>query len=180
MARKELDAYMSPEWAAEALLERLPSISPHHTILEPCAGEGAIASVFRQHGHDVVTVDIDESRDVDVYADMADPLSWGWLTAGTHFDWIITNPPFNQAHLIVPLALEHARVGVAMLLRLSFLEPTKNREAFLVCYPPQKQIVLPRISFTGDGKTDTVTCAWLVWLKIPAIGHPILVVPRAS
>lgn len=179
MARRCHDAYMTPEWAAQELLARLPSISPHHTVLEPCAGDGAIANVFTLAGHNVVTVDIDENKTVDVYADMADPVSWGWLTAGAHFDWIITNPPFNQAHLIVPLALEHARVGVAMLLRLSFLEPTKKREAFLACYPPQAQIVLPRISFTGDGKTDTVTCGWLVWLKTGKVeGNPILVVPR--
>jgi hypothetical protein len=49
-----------------------------------------------------------------------------------------------------------------MLLRLSYLEPCNNRAEFLSVNPPSL-IVLPRISFTGDGKTDNVTCAWFVW-----------------
>jgi hypothetical protein len=52
---------------------------------------------------------------------------------------------------------------VAMLLRLSFLEPTRERGPWLAKNPPDLVIVLPRISFTGDGKTDSVTCAWMIW-----------------
>jgi hypothetical protein len=26
-------------------------------------------------------------------------------------------------------------------------------------------LILPRISFTGDGKTDSVTVAWVIWDK---------------
>lgn len=58
-----------------------------------------------------------------------------------------------------------AIVGVAMLLRLSYLEPTKDRGHWLNDHPPTQMIVLPRISFTGDGKTDSVTCAWMIWHK---------------
>jgi hypothetical protein len=52
-----------------------------------------------------------------------------------------------------------------MLLRLSFLEPTRERGPWLAANPPDLVIVLPRISFTGDGKTDSVTCAWMIWDK---------------
>jgi hypothetical protein len=52
-----------------------------------------------------------------------------------------------------------------MLLRLSYLEPTEDRGAWLNSHPPTDLIVLPRISFTGNGKTDSVTCAWIVWRK---------------
>jgi hypothetical protein len=80
-------------------------------------------------------------------------------------DWIVTNPPFNVAAQIVPNAFNHAVKGIAMLLRLSYLEPVEDRGAWLNSHPPSDLIVLPRISFTGDGKTDSVTCAWMVWRK---------------
>ena len=40
-----------------------------------------------------------------------------------------------------------------------------DRGAWLNEHPPTTLIVLPRISFTGNGKTDSVTCAWMVWEK---------------
>lgn len=57
-----------------------------------------------------------------------------------------------------------------MLLRVSFLEPCNDRAEFLAAHPP-RLFVLPRISFTGDGKTDNVTCAWYVWDKEAFGGH---------
>ena len=57
---------------------------------------------------------------------------------------------------------------MAFLLRLSFLEPTLTRREFLRANPPKRVIVLPRISFTGDGRTDSVTCAWLIWTTGPS------------
>ena len=75
----------------------------------------------------------------------------------------MSNPPFGAAPRIVPLAVEHAVAGVAMLLRLSYLEPCENRSQWLSEHPPTRLIVLPRISFTGDGRTDSVTCGWFVW-----------------
>jgi hypothetical protein len=63
-----------------------------------------------------------------------------------------------------------------MFLRLSYLEPVRNRGAWLAAHPPTGLIVLPRISFTGDGQTDTVTCAWMVWDKLAR--GTIRVIPR--
>lgn len=79
-------------------------------------------------------------------------------------DWIITNPPFNKAFSILTMALSRCE-NVAMILRLSFLEPTKTRGIFLSITPPSGLIILPRMSFTEDGKTDSVTCAWMIWSK---------------
>ncbi len=47
----------------------------------------------------------------------------------------------------------------------SVLEPCEGRGAWLAAHPPQALIVLPRMSFTGEGKTDSVTCAWVVWAR---------------
>jgi hypothetical protein len=81
------------------------------------------------------------------------------------YDWIITNPPYNQAPAILPLAFQNCRVGMAMLLRLSYLEPCENRARWLAEHPPAKLIVFnPRPRFRADtGGSDSVTSAWFIW-----------------
>lgn len=175
MARRPLDAYFSPEWAAEELITRIPSLDGAR-VLECCSGEGALVMPMILAGAQVTMNDIADYP-ADHHLDVTDPASW--KTLGT-YDWIISNIPFDQAARIVPLAYEHATEGIAFLLRLSFLEPVKNRAEWLSTHPLTQQIVLPRISFTGDGKTDSVTCAWMVWEKgrpgLPGLG--VHIVPR--
>lgn len=156
--RRKLDFYPTPEWATEELLRRVPVGG---TMLECCAGQGDMAKVLAlsQRG-EVFCNDLDEQTMWPNHWDASKREHW---LPG--YDWVITNPPFNQAALIVPLAYEYARTGIAMLLRLSFLEPVEDRGAWLNAHPPTKMIVLPRISFTGNGKTDSVTCAWMIWQK---------------
>jgi hypothetical protein len=137
-------------------------------IFEPCAGDLAIANVIDESDVGVVfSSDIDKSRTgCSMYGDATERGFWQEaLEELGGILWVVTNPPFNQAAQIVPIAHKHARHGIAMLLRLSYLEPTEDRGAWLNNNPPTTLIVLPRISFTGNGKTDSVTCAWMVWDK---------------
>lgn len=161
--RRKNDFYPTPAWATEELIRRVPI---YGGILECCAGDGAIADVLASmSGVKVWRNDIDPTMPrLDFMADAAESDSWDLFHQGD-FDWTVTNPPFNQAAQIVPLAYEHSIFGIAILLRLSFLEPVEDRGAWLNEHPPTTLIVLPRISFTGDGKTDSVTCAWMVWEK---------------
>lgn len=167
--RRKLDAYFtgggkpamlhgkpSPVWAARALYRRLPQIAG---VAEPCVGTGDLIV-----GRDDVcwTNDVDEQRPATYHLNAATPAAWRTFPRAR---WLVTNPPFNLAHQILTCALDHALDGVAFLLRLSFLEPTEQRARLLCERPPTRQLVLPRISYTGDGKTDSVTCAWLVWSK---------------
>ena len=164
MARRRLDQYFTPEHATLTLLDRVPHIGG--TILEPCAGTGEMAWPLSRHGADIWTNDIDEALGgTDWQTDATAPGFWqvmGDPVLSPGFDWVISNPPFSCCTPIIVGAFGVARKGVAMLLRLSWLEPCKDRAAFLGKHPPSL-IVLPRISFTGDGKTDNVTCAWFVW-----------------
>jgi hypothetical protein len=98
--------------------------------------------------------------DADANADATSPAFWDGLEPD--IDWVVSNPPFTCCTPIIVGAFRVARKGVAMLLRLSYLEPCNDRAEFLAAHPPSL-IVLPRISFTGDGKSDNVTCAWFVW-----------------
>lgn len=164
MVRKALDAYMTPAWAVEALIQfGVPQLRDL-SVLECCSGELAIAAALVKTDAQIRTNDLDPAMPADEHLDATDPKVWrAWKKQGVQ--WAVTNPPFSAAPQIVPLAVQSAAHGIAMLLRLSFLEPCKNRAQFLRDYPPTDLIVLPRISFTGDGKTDSVTCAWMVWQK---------------
>ncbi len=161
MTRRANDFYPTPESATEILLKHVPLSG---IIFEPCVGDHAIARVVKRRGK-LYTNDIDKTRDSWFQLDAAKSNSWEDHFAAIAADWVVTNPPFNVAAQIVPLAFEHAREGIAMLLRLSYLEPVENRGAWLNEHPPTTLIVLPRISFTGNGKTDNVTVAWMVWSK---------------
>lgn len=157
MGRRHLDAYMTPAWATRELLKRVSIVG---TVLEPCAGNGAISEALKSGSRLISTNDINPAHDADQHLDATQQPLW----AGYRHDWVVSNPPFSHAAEIVKLAHEHARVGVAMLLRLSFLEPCQNRRQFLRANPPTNLIVLPRISFTGDGRTDSCTAAWHCWI----------------
>jgi hypothetical protein len=173
VSRRAFDFYPTPAWATRVLLQYA---GVGGSVYEPCAGAGDIATVledYRHIGH-VTTNDIDRSRRVDFHEDAREAAAWTYRP-----DWVVSNPPFSDAMAITMFAVGKAKRGVAMLLRLSFLEPTAERGPWLAEHPPTHLIVMPRISFTGDGKTDSVTTAWLVWDK-HACGQQVIVVPKAS
>lgn len=177
--RKANDFYPTPAGATKTLLKLYPGISG--VVWECCTGAGDITNVLKE-GSDrtVITNDIDQSKDADYHVDLSTPIGWfALLQELPSPDWIVTNPPFCHAPGMVPLAYEHAQIGIAMLLRLTFLEPCDNRIDFLSHHPPTKLIVLPRISFTGDGGTDSVCTAWMIWDKRET-GRDIIIITGDS
>lgn len=165
MVRRPNDFYPTPEWATEELIRRYPAVIRNGWVGEPCAGDGAITKVLERHVYGVRTNDINYNTDPDSCVDATKPGAFEEMFDGYRPSWIVTNPPFKSAPEIVKGAYDYAYSGIAMLLRLSFLEPCKNRVDFLKAHPPTSIYVLPRISFTGDGRADTVTCAWMIWDK---------------
>ncbi|MGQ4876259.1 MAG: hypothetical protein ACP6IY_19530 [Promethearchaeia archaeon] len=83
------------------------------------------------------------------------------------FDVVMTNPPFNLAQEIIEKSFECVKESgyVVMLLRLNFLG-SKARKLFW-----DKQLATwayvhhRRMSFTDDGKTDSIEYAHFVWVK---------------
>lgn len=173
--RRAFDFYPTPSWATKTLLDHVPEVRASR-ILEPCVGAGDMSAVLWASGCTVLTNDVDRTRQADTYLDARQRESW---RAFQIVEWIVSNPAFAFAPKIIPLAFEHATRGVAMFLRLSYLEPCDGRGEWLAEHPPTRQIVLPRVSFTGDGNTDSVTCAWFVWATDgqPLEGPPIVIVP---
>lgn len=166
--RRANDFYPTPAHATEALLRYVVIAG---TVLECCSGQDDITSVLKRKGLNVTTNDIDPAMPADTHEDATKDPFW----ADKYPDWVISNPPFSVAPPIVERAYSAARWGSAMLLRLSYLEPCKNRAEWLSAHKPTHLIVLPRISFTGDGKTDNVTCAWFVWQKFAVVQNVIVV-----
>jgi hypothetical protein len=79
---------------------------------------------------------------------------------------VISNPPYNVAPDILPLAWEHSRLGMAMLLRLTYLEPTANRAEWLQDTPLSNLIIFnPRPKFRQGSGSDSATVAWFVWRR---------------
>lgn len=175
MGRRKHDFYPTSDWMTEQLLARVPQISGQ--VLEPCTGNDDMTRVLRKHsGIELVTTnDIDPIRTADFHLDARTPE----IYTVKEFDWIVTNPPFSDGIKIVQLAYEHSKKGCAMLLRLTFLEPTNDRGPWLAEHPPTYQLTLPRYSFTGDGNTDSVTTAWFVWEK-GVTAQTNIVVPRPT
>ena len=171
--RRPGDKYYTPEWAVDQLLAE---IKLEGVVLEPFSGTGQISRAIAVLGHEVITNDINLQDPTHHHLDLYYPNNWNELPNPS---WVITNPPFILVDRVIPLAYQKASIGLATLLRLSFLEPTYGRQDFLVQHPPTMIIVLPRISFTGDGKTDSVTTAWFVWLKSqPWAAQRIKIVPK--
>jgi hypothetical protein len=165
-----------------ALLAHVPEIQG--TVLEPCAGDMSIARILSAEGGlKVVTNDIDPQRPADHHSDASDP-RFATLMA-PFIDWVVTNPPYQMPLCteIVANSLRIARVGVAMMLRISFKEPTAKvnpRGPFLEQHPLARELVMPRHSFTGNGKSDSATTAWMIWSKVRLSGEPMLSLYRAD
>lgn len=161
--RRVDDFYPTPGYMTRALLARLPSLRGLR-VLEPCVGDGAIVRQLPQSA-DVVTNDIVPRGDwlPDFLLDATHLGSWKAFARPQPIDLVITNPPFEYAFEIVQHAVTYAKRGVALLLRLTFLEPTEDRGPWLAVHPPERVIVLPRHDFRGNGSTDSVTSAWMLW-----------------
>ena len=164
--RHDMDAYQTGAQLTHALLRRVPI---RGTVLEPTAGYGSIVSVLNAQGgvERVVTNDLDPVYPVDTHQDAmsADAPFW----RAQHNDWVVTNPPYNIAHHVLRHAWNSCTSGVAMLLRLTFDEPTQDRAALLTMLAPYlryRLIFNPRPKFRTDTDgTDSVTSCWFVWAK---------------
>ena len=165
--RIPLDFYETPAWQSRALLRYAPIVG---TVAESCAGAGGITSVLETHPRiaRIVTSDLLAVFNTMVCGDARADMTWerldGLTTCG--IDWVIDNPPFSAAFEILPKAMANAKLGVAFLLRMSFLEPTDARGPWLKDHPPNLRITLPRTKYRKDKKgTDSVTTEWMVWYR---------------
>jgi len=185
------DYWPTPAHAVESLLASCPP--PSATVVEPCAGDGAIARVLLAYGYRVVAhelqpqfgLDLERSRDTEPHPfakilwdrlGVTQPGRADRLTVLCPSDFL-GHAPFNRhAHLSIvcnppySLALEFADACIgycpsyaALLLRLPILGSIRWAN-WLNRNPPSKiRSLRKRPSFSPDGKTEPTEYAWIVW-----------------
>jgi hypothetical protein len=193
MSRRDLDAYDSPQALADKIVIRLASlrsdagISHPVNVLEPTAGGGAFVNAARLRwpaAKHVVAVDIDPAREAGLREAGATAVAIADIltvpaAAIARADLILGNPPYRQAeeiliHLLgAALGLRDTPAMVAMLLPVGFLG-SKGRHAATGLFTrfPLHYLapIVPRPSFTADGKTDRMEYAIFGWgAALPAI-----------
>ena len=159
-----LERYWTHPWQTRALFA-YAGIPTDICVIEPCAGAGWMVDVLAEHvGRErIAAFDVAPERDDITQADTLMPGFFELIAIKYHDRQIalITNPPFSA--LASYLRRGQSFEVVALLGRLSWLEPTKDRED---CPNPDLVIVLPRSGFGGPYAkkgTDSVTVAWFVW-----------------
>lgn len=167
---EKFEFYETPDPFSEFLFDE---VNITGRVCEPCVGSGAIIRASDRHRTHLerqwVTNDLCPAFASEWNLDAT---KGELYTAVGDVDWFVSNPPFSPAIDIVNYCLEHARVGVAMHLRISINEPLKRgpRRSFLVDRPPTGLLFLPRFAYqrsakSGKWSTDSVTSAWHIWRK---------------
>lgn len=119
---RSLDYFPTQPWAARALAELVMRVDPRaRSAWEPACGEGIMARGLADYFDRLVMSDV---LDYGVGGLVGDFLAPDAAPPGGPIDWIISNPPFKDgmAEAFIRLARQRARRGVAMLVRLGFLE----------------------------------------------------------
>ncbi len=142
------------------------------TILDPCAGGDANhpmsypTAIERYSGWKVNGMDTIDVRP-DSLATFKEDYLFKNLGADRPYDMAITNPPFNIAIDVIQKCLHEVAIGgwVIMLLRLNFYGSQERSAWFKQNMPTVSYIHSKRLSFTDDGKTDSIEyqhCCWKV------------------
>lgn len=172
-ADDSLDYFPTPPWATRALVDLVLfealSIEVKDLIAwEPACGEGHIAEVLTEYFREVIASDI---HDYGYGEHVVDFLACEQLARKEDADWIITNPPFGDlSEAFLLHALKLANAGVAIFVRLQWLETNGRYERVFSQFPPTliaffaERVNLCKGRWDPDGTTATAYI-WLVWVK---------------
>ncbi|MDP3066617.1 MAG: hypothetical protein Q8N08_07760 [Methanobacteriaceae archaeon] len=167
--RKDQDYYITPIVEIEKFLIEFNRIIPlmGQAVLDPSAGgDGdhpmSYPTALEPYGCDIVTMDI---REDSLAQQKGDYLKKQFITPEPTV--IMTNPPFRLAIEFIKKALKDVRPGghVAMLCRLNFFGSQKRKAFWNGNMPVYTFVHNKRMSFTADGKTDSIEYAHLVWQR---------------
>lgn len=150
--RNHLDHYPTPDWATDALLDR---VSFEGGVWEPCCGDGRMADRIKARGYQVCSSDIADYG----YGEVAD-----FLCQNRNVENVVTNPPFKLGTAITLHALKVATKKVAIFNKLTFLEG-KERKAKLYSQGLLSKVLVfsTRVSFGEKGKGGILAFAWYIF-----------------
>lgn len=188
-----LEDFPTPPWGTRALVEHVfrPRgliYNKHLIAWDPACNRGYMVRPLREVFSRTYATDIFDYRSHtggDVQEDAFDFLPVGDYDPARDYaalrsiDFIISNPPFRLAEQFIRRALVHARLGVAMLVRTSFLEGEERYTNLFKPSPPTivaqfverlpmmqgrcaKYVIDPKTGKRKRASTATAY-AWLVW-----------------
>ena len=165
--RVENDFYATDPNSVRDLLD-IYSISGN-SFYEPCCGQGHIAKVLKEYYPDAkhyATDLIDRGYGV---GDI-DFLTYNF---DDKVDWIITNPPYSLAKEFVDKSLSITNKGVAMFLKIQFLEGQARRDWFKETPLKYVYVFSKRQDPLRDGQAlnpktgkkwgSTMCFSWFIW-----------------
>lgn len=177
----EFNDFPTPPWGTRTFIERGPvdfgSTLAGLVVWDPCAGRRTMSRILAEYGPArLIETDIsgDYGAGVEVmdfrHAEMCDGV-----------DWVFANPPFDQSLEFWIKAMEVARVGVAFLLRIAWLEGITRYSTIFrdrqVRYVAPYVERLPMVCGHLDKEAISATSyAWFVCLKaevgrLPEVVH---------
>jgi hypothetical protein len=180
-----LDFFPTPPWATRALIEHVfdrlgrRGHCGWQVCWEPACGEGHMAEPLGEYFREVVASDI---KDYGYGDHTVDFLKCEQLARKYDADWIITNPPFNDSAEFVLKALQLAGTGVAMFVRLSWLESVKRYNMIFRDNPPtlvsifSERVPLHKGRWEDEGSTMTAY-TWLTWINGASPQAPFWIPP---
>ena len=173
--RHRNDNYATPAWCVDRLLEAKPKFWTNAaTVLEPCAGDGAIIRATQEF--EVVPrgwVAIELRKAKAIWAALK-KLQYTTPICGDlfksfphdeHYDLALTNPPFSLAWEMLHFLWKYTD-HICFLLRLNFLG-AEYRQAWLQQHMPDIYVLpnRPQFAKNKEGKwgTDSIEYAWMHW-----------------
>lgn len=152
--REKDDFYPTPWQVTRALVQEIGFDSLK--VLEPAAGNYAMAAEIERAGYQVEALDINPRDDRVKQGNFFD-------LKATDAKTIITNPPFNLARKFIEHSFDVLKVSnLALLLKSTFWHASTRSDLF-ERYPPTHVCALTwRPDFMSKGN-PTMDCCWFVW-----------------
>lgn len=170
--RHKSDYYVTPIREIEKFIKEIKKIEPNifkNYILDPCAGgdvkhKMSYPTALANQGvnaNNITTIDIRKDSRALIRENYLD------IECPGDFDCIMTNPPFKIALPVIKKALNNVNTDgyVIMLLRLNFFGSQKRFEFWKKTMPKYCFVHHKRMSFTDNGKTDSIEYMHAVWQK---------------
>ena len=158
-----LGDFPTPPWATRALCEHLGfDRRDRMTCREPAANRGHMVKPLKEYFADV------EGTDIHNYGAGFPVEDYLFGYPPQMRDWTITNPPFQLAEQFISRALVSSFRGVAVLVRIAFLEGARRHTNLYSVTPPSlvlqfsERVVMHKGKLSAKGSTATAY-GWLVW-----------------
>lgn len=173
-----LEFYETPQTFGRWLFREMDSLGfpIRGSLCEPAVGSGALVRAAESINLNIqrwITNDIDSQWKADFHYDATTPELWEVANSDNiGIDFTVSNTPWSLGIPIAIRAIEHSRVGVALLLRASIHEVCKTgiRRRWLAENTPNGILWLPRFAYersptTFNWSVDSVCPCWVIWLK---------------